>query len=273
MHDSYWVFAKHPKKDTSHIIGKWLVFKDLDSLDEAWSQIRSAVLEQRLASCVEAKASTVRYNPSRGGPGPKKNGVICVYTGENDEDAIGFQLIEIVKQTTSYKLNDVTRAGAYSHQGLLVSNKTLYWNEGKPSFENTVKISRRSGLVDKWQLNVVRAPEPLGSARICGRWIVYLPTPMMTEYWHMLKKDIESKDSNFGVVKMECPRVSKKNPPRFLFFTSKEWKDKSGEALAIIFDSEIVDCKIEYKEEEDLWQLYRERGLRVPGSMSLESKQ
>ena len=55
VHDSYWVYAKYPKKDTSHIVGKWLVFKDLDSLDEAWSQIRSAVLEQKLASCVEAK--------------------------------------------------------------------------------------------------------------------------------------------------------------------------------------------------------------------------
>ena len=72
---------------------------------------------------------------------------------------------------------------------------------------------------------------------------------MMTEYWHTLKKDIESKDSNFGVVKMECPRISKTNPPHFLFFTSKEWKDISGEALARIFN-----CKIEYKEEEDFWQ-------------------
>ena len=69
------------------------------------------------------KASTVRYNPSIGGPGPKSNGVMCVYTGENDEDAIGFQLIEIVKQLIRYKLDDVTRAGIYSHQGFPVSKK------------------------------------------------------------------------------------------------------------------------------------------------------
>jgi len=245
MYDSYFVWAIHSKKSAIPIVGKWLVFKHYDELDETWRLIRTAVLEQKLSSCVKAKCSTLKYNPSTGGPGPKTNGVICVYTGENDMDDIGFKLIEIIKQSITYKLDEFTRAGIYSHQGAKTSTKTLYWNEGKPSFEGK-RSFRRSGVVDRWQINVVRAPEPLRSETICGRWIVYLPTGVMTAHWHMLKKDVESKDSNFGVIKMECPKASKKNPPCFLFFTSKERKDKVGETLSSIFD-----CKIEYKEEDD----------------------
>ncbi len=232
-----------PGADTSGIIGKWLVFKDLDKLDETWAHIRTAIREQKLASCVEAKSSTVMYNPSSA-PGPKTNGVICVYTKDSDVDDIGHKLIEIVQQNITYKLDSVTRMGLYSHQGMKVSTKTLYWNDGKPSFQNLgTRNFRRSEIEDRWQINIVNAPEPLRSEKVDGKWIVYVPTHDMTSNWHRLKKRVTSRDSNFGVIKMECPKASKSNPACFLFFISMERKNEVGRELSHLFD-----CKIEYKE-------------------------
>ena len=87
--------TEHTKKENhedvkSAIYGKWLVMKDIDKIDETWSQIVRAVINDELQGCQVSKCSTMLYNPSCSGPGPRTNNVICVYTCEHDMDAIGF---------------------------------------------------------------------------------------------------------------------------------------------------------------------------------------
>ena len=241
VHDQYWIFVRHSTEEGDEhppITGKWLVFKNYDKLDETWSKIRTAVIEQTLEGCSLAKVSTLRYNPSGGGPGPSTRGVICVYTAEHNEDTIGFKLIELVQQNISYKLDDTTMMGKYSHQGIKVAKKTLYWNDGKPSFRNTgSRCSGLSSIVDVWHVNVAQAPEPLRSEEICGKWFVDIKSQSLTDYWHRLKPQIESSSKNFGVIKMVCPskQCSKSKLPQFHFYTSREKKDEVGRSLIAIF--------------------------------------
>ena len=92
-------------------------------------------------------------------------------------DDIGFRLIEIVQQDIKYKLHKDTSAFKYVHVGSKgVSIKTIYWNNGRPSFDLENKLCRGTSYTkeDIWQLNVVKAPEPLASQCMDGRWVLLL---------------------------------------------------------------------------------------------------
>lgn len=130
-HD-YWVWAKAPHAITSSqdTLGKWLVFKALNKLDETWHTIRKAVESGELGA-TGAKCSTARREP----PYDKsRKGVICVYTSEETVDEVGLKLVNIVKQDLPYKTDEATLQGLYAWKGYKVSLKTLYWNDGEPSF-------------------------------------------------------------------------------------------------------------------------------------------
>lgn len=79
------------------IFGKWLVFRSYDDIDETWEKICRAIAEDKLQSCVCAKCSTMKYNPTEEGPGPSTTTIISVYTEEHNIDDIGFKLVELVK--------------------------------------------------------------------------------------------------------------------------------------------------------------------------------
>lgn len=134
--DIFWVFAGIPSLPgvIRHTLGKWLVFKPKDRLDEAWHPIRRAVEEGEFGDeCTGAKCSTSRPDPRK----PKSSqGVFMVYTTREGVDEVGLMLIHKVHQTIRYKEDEATLAGKYAHKGdKKITTKTMYWNSGDPSFE------------------------------------------------------------------------------------------------------------------------------------------
>ena len=248
IHDSFFVFyiVETDEEGAPPTLGKWMVFKHYDEVDEAWENIRTAVAKDELQGCLSAACSTMMYHPTLEGPGPSTNSVICVYTKEHNMDAIGFKLIEIVKQDIKYKTDEDSRNYKYTHAGSgKVSIKTIFWNNGKPSFECKDKPCYGTSFKkdDIWQLNVVTAPEPFCSEEVHGRWIMYLEYEELTGLWHHLKNIIETKEKNFGIVRMVCPpkrvRRSPTESPVFHVYTGLKAYRSVGKKLIEYTESDI----------------------------------
>ena len=60
---------------------------------------------------------------------------------------------------------------------------------------------------------MVTAPEPLGSIKASGRWVLNVENTELTELWHFIKNIIECKEENFGIIKMVCPRKFEQHSP------------------------------------------------------------
>lgn len=133
--DFFWVWARPPHlPDNVSTHGKWLVFKPMATIDEAWHAIRRAVEAGEFgAGCTGAKCSTNREHPEK----PKSTqGVYMVYTTEEGMDEVGMILAHKVRQTIRYKKDEDTYAGRYAHKGdKKITCKTIFWNDGEPSFE------------------------------------------------------------------------------------------------------------------------------------------
>ena len=139
--DGYWVWVDTPPTIThsQSTLGKWLVFKHFDKLDETWHSIRKVVESGELGA-TGAKCSTARENPNSRHQDKGKTGVICVYTSEESVDEVGLKLVNIVKQDIRYKTDEATLKGLYTSKGHgRVSLKTIYWNDGDPGFEKKKK--------------------------------------------------------------------------------------------------------------------------------------
>lgn len=243
--------VERDEEDVTPTLGKWMVFKHYDEIDETWEKIRTAMARDELQGCLHAKCSTMRYHPSCEGSGPSTKAVICVYTKEHNMDAIGFKLIELVKHDIKYKTDEDSMSGKYTHTGRgKVTIKTIYWNNGKPSFECEGKPCYGTSYKreDIWQLNVVTAPEPFGSEEVHGRWIMYLHHGEVTELWHDLKNIVESKENNFGIVRMVCPpkriRSSPTESPVFHVYTSHKAYRSVGKKLI-----ELTEADIDYEQK------------------------
>ena len=133
--DTYWVWAKAPDeiRSSQKTLGKWLVFKQLEELDETWHMIRKAVESGQLGAR-GAKCSTALEDASCY-PMDSSVGVICVYTSEETMDEVGFKLVHMVKQTIRYKTDEATLQGMYRATGYKkVTIKTIFWNDGEPDF-------------------------------------------------------------------------------------------------------------------------------------------
>ena len=189
----------------------------------------------------------MRYDPTKGGPGPSTTAVICVYTEEHNMNAIGFKLIEIVQQDIRYKTNSDSRAGKYVHTGDgKVTTQKIYWNNGKPSLEDKGKLCYGTSRdkEDIWHLNVVEAPKEFASKEIFGRWIVEVENEGLTPLWHILKVKIECKTEDFGVTRMECPpkrnRRSAEEKGIFQLYVAKRWKESVGYKLIKLVETDIV---------------------------------
>ena len=126
--DDKWVRVEPPCAPSQKTLGKWLVFKPLEELDETWHMIRRAVESGELDS-TGAKCSTAMPDPSRH---PTK-GVICIYTSVETMDEMGFKLVHMVKQDIRYKTDEATLQGKYVATGYKnVSLQAIYWNDGDP---------------------------------------------------------------------------------------------------------------------------------------------
>ena len=248
IYDPFWVYVMVPTPDKKQdILGKWLVFKHYDEIDETWDKIRTAIVTDNLQGCVHAKCSTMKYNPTGEGPGPSTKGVICVYTEEHNMDAIGFKLIKIVQQDIRYKTDSDTLAGKYAHTGAgKVTIKTIFWNNGRPSFvcEGKPCYGTSRYKEDVWHRNVVETNKEFAPKEIFGRWIVEVENEDLTDLWHILKDKIECKTDNFGVAAMVCPpkrnQRSAEEKAVFHLYIGKEWKDSVGYKLIKLVETDIV---------------------------------
>ena len=241
----------HEDDHHHNIVGKWMVFNHCDEIDETWMKIRTAILNYDMQGCAHALCSTMKYNPTLSGPGPDKSGVICVFTSKYDVDAIGFRLIEIAQQDIKYKLDDESNDYRYVHAGSgQVSMKTIYWNNGNPSFDCVGKLCRGTSYdkQDLWHLNVVDAPEPFATQSIYGRWVLSLEYEELSGLWHYLKKLIESEEDNFGVIKMVCPpkrnHQSATEVPVIHVYTSDADREMVGSKLINLIERDICYEKI-----------------------------
>ena len=247
VQDSFWIwYCIRAKYLADLILGKWLVFKHYDEIDDVWEKIRTAIARDELQGCVNAKCSTMRYNPTLEGPGPSTTSVICVYTKEHNMDDIGFKLIEIVKQDIKYKTDDDTRKFKYTYAGSgRVTIKTIFWNNGKPSFECEDRPCYGTSFrrEDIWHLNVVTAPEPLGSREDHGRWVLYLENEDLTYWWHLLKDFIDDEEKNYGIIRMVCPpkrvRNSPTEKPVFHIYTSGKDRKVVGKRLIELIEDDL----------------------------------
>ena len=96
--ENFWVWSSPPTLPISEsTYGKWLVFKSMSRLDEAWHEVRKAVEGGGFGDgCTGAKCSTSREDPRK----PKSSqGVFMVYTTQSAMDEVGLLLIYKVKQT------------------------------------------------------------------------------------------------------------------------------------------------------------------------------
>ena len=239
VHNKPWINLRNDDEQVDDF-GKWMVFKHYDEIDRAWEMFKAAVFSDELSSCRNAKCSTMYYDPHRAAPGPCTSGVICAYTKEDDIDAVGFQLIKLFQHDIKYKTNERSDANERTNRGVRnqVSLKTIYWNNGRPSFKRngpecpSVAYDRE----DIWHINIVNAPEPICSEQVHGKWILSLEyNRKLTDLWHFLKDEIESRNEKFQVIKMECPPKcefsSQTERPRFFIFTNEKEKNAVGKYL------------------------------------------
>ena len=227
-------------------IGKWMIFKHWDELDATWERVKMALLRDELQGYCNIACSTMRYNPSVSGPGPDLTGVICVYTQEHDMDAIGFKLIKMMKHDIKYKKNQDTIDYKYSfNSSTPVSEKTIYWNNGQPSFNCEGKHHKSTSLQreDIWHLNEVEGPRSLNLGEVEGWWVLFPEYKKLTGLWHTLKKLVESEEDNFGIIRMICPPKRKHDcaleKPEFHILTSKRRRRSVGWKLIRMMEDDI----------------------------------
>lgn len=215
--DRFWVYCRHPQRALlGETYGKWLVFKPVASgeLDEVWHKIRRCVETAEFGDgCTAAKCSTALDNPEEAPPG-SQNGVVCVYTTREAVDEVGLQLIHKVCQTIRYKTDETTMKGLYAHKGHgKVTIRTLYWNDGKPSFGPRTlpaDVNPTSITDDTWVYckPTLLVPQRQGNA-VYGKWLVFEKMESLDEMWHMIRRAVEGGEFGRGCTGARCSTAFK----------------------------------------------------------------
>ena len=107
--------GKYPKSKGKS--GKWLVFVDVNNIDEVWQQIKNATENGKLGG--SAKVATAKQNPNATNLDTK---VICVYTydwtDEQDVRRVREELRTLgILKKIPYKTDEDTIIGKYSVKG------------------------------------------------------------------------------------------------------------------------------------------------------------
>lgn len=122
--DSYWVYAKRKKGEypkSTPRSGKWLVFINLENVDEVWAKIKNAVEEGRLGD--SAKVATAKKKPLYEDSNVK---VICVYTYDwADEKDVRRIREELKKLGITNKIPYKTDQDTYDGKYLINGNKNI----------------------------------------------------------------------------------------------------------------------------------------------------
>ena len=116
----YWLYAEREECDypeqTSRS-GKWLIFVNVESVDEVWEKVKNATEQGKLGFA--AKVATAKPNPNAIDP---KNRVICVYTydwkDEKDVRRVREELRRLgIANRIPYKADADTLSGKYRAKG------------------------------------------------------------------------------------------------------------------------------------------------------------
>jgi hypothetical protein len=128
--NQFWVYTNGSdlyRKE--QVLGKWLIFCKEQTIHWTWNKIWPHVASGNLhaaAAKVATKFSATAHTGMY---------VICVYTSEARMDEVAFKLIPLIRRHISYKTDKDTSDGIYASKGAKnISKKTLYWNDGNPSF-------------------------------------------------------------------------------------------------------------------------------------------
>ncbi len=116
----YWIWAENDKKhypDSTERSGKWLIFADINKIDEIWKKVKDAT-ENNLLGCF-SKVSTAKPNPNAQ---DSKSKVICVYTYDYEDKKDVMRIREELRKLgitfkIPYKSDKATLEGQYSVRG------------------------------------------------------------------------------------------------------------------------------------------------------------
>ena len=137
------------------------------------------------------------------------------------------------------------REYSWTGENKSVCLKTLYWNNGNPSFVLEGELCygpQAYKIKDKWHINHVAAPEPImSSSTVYGRWVIEELYINLTRLWDCLKEIIE--EGELGPVEMVCPpKRNRRDPnesPVFFVYTACDNKERVGLLLATIVEKDI----------------------------------
>ena len=230
--------------------GKWLIFRNLEDLNETKELVYNEIKSRRL-KVVGMKCSTLYYNPQSAGGGPQTTGRISVFTNEDDCIEIGRKLVNLVQHDIKYKKE---KKYAHSAQNAKrITSMTMFWNDGCPYAAGKprpgTRICHPSCRNDKrkydpkddiWKLNVM---EGQAQEDFHGKWILEsnyrkASDKNITSVWHILKAKIES--GELPVIKMECPTPKfSGETPEIHISTSEQHKDAVGAAIISVVEHDI----------------------------------
>ena len=169
-----WLYATNQKKSNESVHGEWLVFKHFDEVNDTWRKNVEASKDIKLAGSYSGNCLTLYYLPSRFGPGPSAESIICVTSSRQSVVAVGLELTQLVKQDIQFNIL------SESHK---LRTNVLYYNHGRPSLK--LMGDRCPGTSpnrrDIWHLNIVICPGLLHSEPDCGRWILTLECKELTK--------------------------------------------------------------------------------------------
>ena len=247
--DYEWIcYGSFDGKSTIH--GKWMVFKHFDQLNNALRNIIHAIEEGKLEGYEYLKASTKVYRPGSYGPGPCTTGVIEVYTTIEKKDKVGKQLCLIVMHDIQFKTEKATKDGIYAGNKYRkpVTTSNMVYNKGSPCMKDRwTDLGYRRDRADIWHLNIVKSRHHSEEEiqHYYGKWIIPITKKEATGVWHILRREIESK--NHGVLLMECPPSPDKNKFFLHIFTDeKEWQHVGKRLLLTLLERELT---FEFSEE------------------------
>ena len=134
--EEYWVYAISPfdYPESTENVGKWMLFINIEFIDEVWNKIANAIEEGKLGK--HAKCATMKPNPNASNPNSK---VICIYTYDSEDKKdvarIAWNLFKlgVVSFPLNYKKDKVTLEGKYANRG---NKRISRYSIKKLMFEN-----------------------------------------------------------------------------------------------------------------------------------------
>ena len=248
--------------------GKWLIFRNLEDLEEAWRELHDEVASGRL-KVVGMKCSTLYYDPLCTGAGPRTTGRIAVYTNEDDYIEVGMKLVRLVQHDIKYKMNDHTLKWKFAHLpgNEPITSMTIFWNDGDPYASKSGKARPETRKCpapsrddkyhynpekDIWKINIV---EGQAQESFHGKWILVSNYDIksninITNIWHKLKAKIES--GELPVIKMECPAPKfSGEPPEIHISTSQGNMTIVGRTIISMVEHDIYYIRGEGQFRDD----------------------